>query len=201
MTTPVVVTVADWVMVAANIVNEVNGVAPPTMPDKEAIPPVPPFRVKAAAPSMVEEKVILFPPPLPFVVFNVEALEKIEGPSIPIADPLVVIFPPILIAADPVKLTAPVVCTLEFWVIVAPKMVNDVNDVAPDKVMFPPVPPFKVRVTVPFNVEEKLISAPEVAPLFVVSIEVALRLTGPLQLTLPPLVLIFPFTLIRVEPV
>jgi hypothetical protein len=74
---------------------------------------------------------------------------------------------------------------------------------APEKMALPPVPARNVNAVAPFKVPKKLILAPAaVPPPFVVSI-VGLpeTETGPVMVTMPPLVVILFGTLMAVEPV
>ena len=74
---------------------------------------------------------------------------------------------------------------------------------APLKEITPAVPAAKVKDVAPLSVLEKLILAPAaVPPAFVVSnVGVLVIATGPVIVIAPPLVVMFPFTLIAVDPV
>ncbi len=79
---------------------------------------------------------------------------------------------------------------------------------APPKEITPPVPAVKVKVfavekLIVLVVPEKLILAPAaVPPAFVVSnVRAPVRMTGPVIVIAPPLVVMFPSTLMAVEPV
>jgi len=72
---------------------------------------------------------------------------------------------------------------------------------APPKETLPAVPAFKVNAVAPFKVLEKLIVAPVDPPEFVLSkVGAFVIATGPVNPTVPPVVVILPPTLIRVEP-
>lgn len=93
-----------WIVFA--LVNErfVGGELPPTMPPNDTIPPVPARKINGTAPFNVLEKLMLAPAAVtpPLVLSRVGVLEITTGPVRPIVPPLVVIFPPTLIAVDPV---------------------------------------------------------------------------------------------------
>ena len=78
------------------------------------------------------------------------------------------------------------------------RLVNGVTPpTAPVKVIFPDVPLLRLKATAPFKVLEKLMFAPiGVPPAFVVSNEVAVVTTGPVNTIMPPLVVILPLILI-----
>jgi len=89
----------------------------------------------------------------------------------------------------------------------APVTVSEVKLViaptAPVIVTVPPLPPVNVKACMPLIVLEKEIFAPDdVPPLFVVStvIDIGGITTGPVIVTIPPLVVKLPFKLIAVEP-
>lgn len=73
---------------------------------------------------------------------------------------------------------------------------------APSMETVPAVPPFKLSATPPLRVLVKLMFAPNGdPPPLVVSKEVAVKVVGPAIVIAPLLVVIFPFTLIDVDPV
>lgn len=82
----------------------------------------------------------------------------------------------------------------------APDAVSEVNalvpPIAPVIVTVPPVPPFRVRFCVPLIVLETEMFAPAAAPLVVFAITSLAKVTGPVQLMAPPLVVRLPFKLI-----
>ncbi len=106
---------------------------------------------------------------------------------------------------------APVVLADALCVMVAPVVVSEVSGVppptAPVIATMPPVPPFNVKFCAPLIVVEelaKLIIAPAgVLPPFVVSrvTPAVVKFTGPIIVTMPPLVVILLAILIAVVPV
>lgn len=74
---------------------------------------------------------------------------------------------------------------------------------APVSVTVPPVPPFKETGCAPSTVLEKERFAPAAAapPLVVSTLKEAPTDTGPVIVTIPPLVVIFPTKLMTVDPV
>ena len=170
-------------MVAAVADKLVKGVVPPTAPVKDVVPE-PPVNVNVCA---------------PFNVLPKEMLALFE-----------------LIVTGPIRLTglgklnglAPeTVILLAIWMrfaLVKARFVGGaVFPTVLEKVTTPPVPARNVNAVAPFTVLEKLMFAPAaVPPALVVSI-VGLpeTVTGPVIVTIPPLVVMLPATLIAVDPV
>ena len=75
---------------------------------------------------------------------------------------------------------------------IAPDAVNEINALVPPTapviVTVPPVPPIKVRFFAPLIVLEAEMFAPAAAPLVVLAVTSLAKVTGPVQLMAPPLV-------------
>ena len=170
-------------MVALEIVSELRAVPPPTAP-VNVILPVPAASVSAWAPFNVLLKVRLaLLVVIKLVPVKLTGLEKTRG----LAPETVILLP-----------------TWMRLALVNTRFVKGVElPTAPEKMTFPPVPARNVNDVAPLTVLEKLIFAPAgVPPALVVSIVGVVEITtGPVIVTMPPLVVMFPATLIAVEPV
>ena len=171
------------VTVAAVADKLVSGGVPPTAPVKVVIP-LPPVIVSACAPFNVElkETFALFER-MTLVPVKLTGLGKLNGLA-----PVTVVLAPTWIRLALVK----------------ERLVNAlVPPTAPLNDIVPPVPARRVNAVAPLRVLEKLMFAPAaVPPALVVSIVGApVIATGPVMVTIPPLVVMFPFTLIAVDPV
>ena len=80
----------------------VSGTLFPTLPEKATFPDVPACRVSVVAPLSVPEKLIVAPAAAPLVVLSVGAFVKETGPVIAMVPPLVVMFPSMLMATEPI---------------------------------------------------------------------------------------------------
>ena len=183
-----------------------RGVDPPTAPVKEIVPLEPPLKVRACAPAVVAlsvvEKVMFAPPGEfpPLVVSKVAVAVREAVPVIATLPAAVVMFPPMLIAV-----------ALEL-VVVAEKFPSAVlPPIAPERVivLVAAEPAFKVSdcnpAAVPLITEEKVMAAPVLAPLLVLS-KVAVLVARPVRETIPvspmapPCVTMFPPMPMAVRP-
>ena len=114
---------------------------------------------------------------------NVTGLEKVNG------------FAPVTVMLDPIEMEAALVKARFVKGVVPP--------IAPLSVTMPAVPALNVNACAPLTVLVKLTFAPAaVPPAFVVSIVVlAVKVTGPVKVATPPLVVVLPPNAIAVEPV
>ena len=140
---------------------------------------------------IVEEKLMLAPAAEPLVVFNVALLVSDAIPAIPMVPPLVVMFPPMLIAV-----------LLELELVAEKLPIAVVDPIFPPRVIVPLEPAVKVSAcdpaTLPSTVEDKVMLAPAADKCVLFSATLFTREAIPEIAMVPPLVVMLPPRLMAV---